>query len=481
MNSDDHTPAQGLHMRDVVRVLRARWIFIAAATLCGILAAIGVTLLTTPIYQASSRLFVSTTVGASASDLYQGNRLSQERVLSYTELLTGRTLAQRTIDNLNLDISAEDLTKKIKANAKLDTVLINVKVTDPSPIRARDIANALSDEFVVMVSELETPRAGAEPDARVVVEERAAIPTEPVAPRPVQNIAFGILLGAVAGIGLAFLRDSLDNTVKDQQTLEQLSGTGMVGAIPLDKKRLQAAAIPFDSEHSAISEAFRKLRTNLHFLAVDNPPRMIVVTSSIPSEGKSTTAINIALALAEADKNVLLIDGDMRRPSLDKYLDVVGSVGLSTVLSGGIPVAEALQDTKFPRLTVLSAGATPPNPSELIGSQTAKNLFQELRTMFDYVIVDSPPLLAVTDAAVLSVISDGALLITRFGSTKRDQVTHSIRNLDDVGAKVLGTVLTLTPLRGRGTYSYQYNYYGYGEEGEGRPSSSNSVAPPANA
>ena len=470
-------PGQSLQIRDALRILRSRWIIIAVSTLVGVVGAVGLTMLTTPQYQAETRLFVSTTAGASASELYQGNRLSQERVLSYTQLVEGRTLAQRTIDKLNLDTDAEALQKKIKANAKLDTVLITVRVTDPSPVRARDIANALSDEFVVMVRELETPRAGARPDARVVVEQRASIPEEPVVPRPAQNLAFGLLLGILAGIGFAFLRDSLDNTVKDQEMLEQLTGTGMVGAVPLDKSRSAEPAIPFDKETSAIAESFRKLRTNLHFLSVDNPPRMIVVTSSVPNEGKSTTAINIALALAEADNEVLLVDGDMRRPSVDNYLDIVGSVGLSTILSGGTSVAEALQDTKFQRLTVLAAGASPPNPSELLGSLAAKTLLQELRERFDYVIIDSPPLLAVTDAAVLAVNSDGALLMARFGHTRRDQISQSVRMLADVGADLLGTVMTMTPLRGRGTYSYRYSYYGYGEGGEKSKRSANANKP----
>ena len=260
----------------------------------------------------------------------------------------GETLAQRTIDKLGLDMSAEALRKNVKASAKPDTVLINVTVLDESPVRARDIANTLSDEFVVMVRELETPADGARPDARVVVEQRASIPDHPVVPKTARNIAIGLALGVALGIGLAVLRDLLDNTVKDRQTLEEITGVGLVGSIPLDKERRNEPAISFDSDNSAIAEAFRKLRTNLQFLAVDNPPRVIVVTSSMPNEGKSTTAINIALALAEAEHNVVLVDGDMRRPRLDKYLDLVGSVGFSTVLSWpSIPFRGAAEDT-FP-------------------------------------------------------------------------------------------------------------------------------------
>lgn len=468
-----------MNLEDFVKLLRARWITVFVVLVAAVLASVVVTLLTTPLYQASTRLFVSTTSASSLSETYQGNRFSQERVKSYSELLMGETLAQRTINKLGLDMSAATLKGKVSASAKLDTVLINVSVLDESPIRARDIANTLADEFVVMVRELETPQDGATPDARVVVEQRASIPGSPVVPNTVRNIGIGIVAGIVLGIGLALVRDLLDNTVKDRDALEGLAGAGTVGSIPLDKERRRQPAISFDQDNSAIAESFRKLRTNLQFLAVDDPPRVIVITSSVPGEGKSTTAINVALALAEAEFNVALIDGDMRRPSLHKYLDLVGPVGFSTVLSGQAPLDEVLQKTRFPGLTVLTSGAVPPNPSELLGSMAARNLLSEMREKFDYVIVDSSPLLAVTDSAILAASADGVLVIARFGHTKKDQFAHAVGNLKDVGARVLGAVFTMTPTRGNSAYSYLYSYYG--DENDKSPVQRGLIEPALNA
>lgn len=428
--------------------------------LVGAMAAIIMTLVTTPMYQATTRLFVSTTAGNSVTDIYQGNRFSQERVISYTELLMGQTLAQRTVDKLGLPMTGDQLKSRVKASAKPDTVLIDLAVQDESPVRARDIANTISDEFVVMVRELETPENGSTPDARVVVEQRASIPADPVVPRTGMNLMAGLAFGLVLGVGLAVLRDLLDNTVKEAKNLEDITGAGVVGTIPLDKERRKTPAIAFESDNSAIAEAFRKLRTNLQFLAVDNPPRVIVITSSVPSEGKSTTAINLALVLAEAEHNVVLVDGDMRRPSLDKYLDLVGTVGFSSVLSGAVSLDEALQKTRFPGLTVLTSGAIPPNPSELLGSQSARMLLNELRSKFDYVIVDSTPLLAVTDAAILAAAADGVLIIARHGHTKRDQLAHAVESLQNVGAQPLAAVFSMMPARGSSSYTYQYTYYG---------------------
>jgi capsular exopolysaccharide synthesis family protein len=448
-------------IQDFLKLLRTRWIVICVTIAVILLAAIAVNLLTTPMYEASTRLFVSTTSGTSASEIYQGNRFSQERVISYTELVKGETLAQRTIDKLGLDMKADDLQANVKASAKIDTVLIDVDVLDESPVRARDIADALSDEFVVMVRELETPEDGAPPDARVIVEQRASVPEFPVIPKKARNLAIGLVLGVLLGIGLAFLRDLLDNTVKDRQNLEEITGVAVVGSIPLDKDRRKEPAKSFDNDNSAFAEAFRKLRTNLQFLKVDNPPRAIVVTSSMPGEGKSTTAINIALALAENDHTVALVDGDLRRPRLDKYLGLVGSVGFSTVLAGRASLNDVLQKTAFPGVTVLTSGAVPPNPSELLGSMAAKKVLDELRSHFDYVVIDSSPLLAVTDAAILAAGADGVLVVARYAETKREQLAHAVGSLRSVGAPVLGAVFTITPSRGGASYSY--SYYGYGE------------------
>jgi len=463
-----------VNLREAIKILRTRWITVCVTALVTFVAAVVYTALQTPLYQASTRLFVSTTSGnSSANDLYQGSRYSQDRVFSYTQLVMGETLAQRTIDRLQLDTNAGALKSKVTAKSKPGSVLIDVSVLDESPVQARDIANALSDEFVVMARELETPSAGARPEARVVVEQRASVPAKPVIPNTRLNLLLGVALGAMLGAGGAVLRDRLDNTVKSQETLEGITGTGVVGFIPFDKKLQNQPAISFETDNSSGAEAFRKLRTNLQFLAVDSPPRVMVVLSASPGEGKSTTSINIALALAEADHNVVLVDGDLRRPRLAKYLDVLGSVGVSTVLSGGARLDEVLQKTKFPRMTVLAAGPTPPNPSELLGSMTAEKMLSELRAQFDYVIIDSAPLLAVTDGAILAAKSDGALVVARAGETRQDQLSHAIRMLSDVGATLLGAVLTMMPTRGSGAYSYNYYYYGgnYGDDKSQNPAS----------
>lgn len=441
-------------------MLRARWVTVCVTALFVFLDALIFTLVTTPQYQASTRLYVSTSSGSTIQDLYSGNRLSQESLLSYVELITSSTLAQRTVDSGNLGISADSLRAKVRATAQKGTVLINVSVLDVSPTRARDLANAVSDEFVLLAPEFDpAPNDSARPDARIVVEQRAAVPTNPVTPNRRRNLLYGLVGGVALGLGLALVRERLDNTVKDRETLEAITGVGLVGSIPLAGELRNSMLISFEGDNSSAAESFRKLRTNLQFLNVDNPPRVIVVTSASPGEGKSTTGINIALALAEAEHNVVLVDGDLRRPSVHKRLKLAGSVGFSTVLSGAATLPEVLQETKFPNLTVLTSGVGPPNPSELLGSRAAKNAINELRERFDFVIIDSSPLLAVTDGSILAANSDGALVMCRYGRTKREHLADAIGNLRDVGATVLGVAFTMTPTRSKFSYSHSNSDY----------------------
>ncbi len=176
-----------------------------------------------------------------------------------------------------------------------------------------------------------------------MVEQHATTPSTAVSPNTKRNAALGLLVGLLLGIGAAVLRDRLDNTVKDRKTAEDIAGAGLVGTIPLDKARQETAAIVFRDANSGSAEAYREMRTNLQFLDVDNPPRVLVLTSALPSEGKTTTAINTALVLAEAGHSVVLVEGDLRRPRVSKYLGVIGDAGFSTVLAGRAGLDDVLQ------------------------------------------------------------------------------------------------------------------------------------------
>ncbi|MBY4011860.1 polysaccharide biosynthesis tyrosine autokinase [Rhodococcus fascians] len=448
-----------MEIQDYLKILKARWIIIAVTVVVAILGALGASLLTTPQYESDARMFVFTSGGGSVSDNYQGNLFSQQRVASYSEIVTSQSLAARVLGVLPLDLTPSELAAKVKTTSTPDTVLFSIIVTDPSPGQARDIANAMATELVTEVRELETPEDGGSPSAGVKIFQEADASSAAVTPKTKRNLALGAAVGLLLGIALAVLRDRLDNTIKGRREIEAISGKALVGTIPFDKERKAHPAVDFqDLTQSASAEAFRELRTNLQFLEVDHPPRVIVVTSAIPSEGKTTTAVNLAVALAEAGHHVALVEGDLRRPRVSKYMGLIGSVGLSTVLAGQATVEEVLQPTKYEGLQAMASGPIPPNPSELLGSEASRALLVELRSRFDYVIVDGAPLLPVTDSAVLTTHGDGALLVTRYGHTKSNELARAIGNLETIGARVLGVVLALTPSKKGDMYSYSYNY-----------------------
>lgn len=442
--------------QDVLHALRRRWVTIAVTTALVAAAALLLAWRTAPVYEASTTLFVSSRAGQNTSDVYEGGLFSAQRVQSYAELIKDDTLALRTLGKLGLPMSTADWREQVTAGAKPGTVLIDVRVRDTSPTRARDIANTLSDEFVLMVAELETPRPGDVADARVIVAKRATLPTQPVVRQATRNVAMGLALGVVLGTALALLRERLDNTVTSGDDVEDITGAALFAAIPADRRLARSPCIAFATDHSATAEGFRTLRANLQFLKVDNPPRVLLVTCSQAGEGKSTTALNLALALAQSGRRVVLVDGDLRHPDVHTLLGVDNTAGFTDVLSGRMALADALGGDQHGgdqqgAIRVLTAGSLPPNPGEILGSSAAQALLADLRIRFDYVVVDSAPLLEVADAALLAADCDGVLLVSRVGMTRRDQLARSVRRLAEIGVPVLGSVLITPAQRGRKT------------------------------
>lgn len=451
-----------MDLREYLRVLRSRWMLIA---ICGLIAlgiAALLTLRATPQYASSARLFVSTS-GSDDSQALQGSQFSLQRVKSYADLLTGREIARRVADKLNLDESPSALASQISASSKLDTVILTVSVTDQDPERARMLAETVSDVFVSYVAELETPPGKDEATIKATVVDQATTPSTPISPTPQRNLPLGLLLGLLVGAAIAVLRETLDTTIKSTRQLEPLVDAPVIGTISFDTDAVDTPLISSLDTYAPRAEAFRVLRTNLQFIDPDIERKVFVVTSSLPGEGKTTTSVNLALALAEGGERVALVEGDLRRPKISEYLRLESAVGLTTVLIGRLPLDDALQPTSHDGLDVLTSGATPPNPAELLKSDAMRTLIASLRAKFDIVLIDAPPLLPVTDGALLASQADGALLVVRHGKTTADQVSVAVERLESVGAKPVGVILNMTPAKGGGGYGYGYGY-GYAPE-----------------
>jgi len=463
-----------LTLHDYLTILRRSWPVILIATIVGTLIALGLSLAMTPVYQATSQLFVSVKSAGAAGDAYTGGLFVQQRVKSYVDVVDSPAVLEPVIEELGLDSTYIGLASQVSATTPPNTVLLNVSATDTSPAQAAKIANAVAASYANEIARLEgakttmdgLPRLGGngnQTPVQATVIKPAEVPTAAIFPRTQLNVLLGALLGLLVGVGIAVLRFTLDTSVKSSEELEQSADSTTLGVVTFDPDAKTNPLVTLRGTPRA--EAFRSIRTNLQYVDVDNPPRTVVITSSLLEEGKSTTACNLAIAVAQAGSKVLLLEADLRRPKVAEYLGVDGSRGLTDVLIAQATLDNTIIHWQRGLLDFLPAGAIPPNPSELLASHQMADLLAELAKRYDLVILDAPPLLPVTDAAILSTAADGAILVARHGTIKREQVADSADALRQVNARIFGTVLNFVPMRKRRKYGYGYEYgYGYGYE-----------------
>ena len=308
------------------------------------------------------------------------------------------------------------------------------------------------------------------------IVDGARAPTGPIEPNVPRNLLFALVLGLASGVGVAFLLEGLDNTIRTTEQAQMISGLAPLGMIPLgsksardgsNPKRLVIAASKEAVElvtqvrpQSQMAESYRALRTSLLLSNLGSPPKVIMVTSSLPQEGKTTTSINCAVVLAQKGVRVLLIDADLRRPSIHKTLGMGPRTGLSNVLTGSTTLEQAIVRTPIlPNLYILPAGTPPPNPAELLASTNMRDVLAQLREEYDHIVIDTPPSLSVTDAVVLSPRADAVVLVIRSGQTTKQALRRARDLLAQVNAKVVGVLLNAVDLSSP-DYYYYYEYQG---------------------
>lgn len=333
----------------------------------------------------------------------------------------------------------------------------------------------LLDTYTQRQKEQELAITGNRPN-NIKISNRASTPVEPIGPQRLRNIIVAFLVSLAFGVGLAFLIDYLDDSVRTSDDVSRHLGLPTLALIPYhsysDKKGLSlipkngngdgdlspSALVAFEERNSPMAEAYRHLRTSLLFSSAGKPPQTILVTSSQPSEGKTTTAINIAITLAQGDADVIIIDCDLRRPRLHSHFGLQNTHGLTNYLSGEKSTDNLIKTSpQLPRLKIITSGPIPPNPAELLSSNEMKNLLQFLRGRFKHVIIDSPPALSFTDAAILSTVVDGVVLVAMTGKSSIHLMRQFKLRLSNIGARIYGVVLN-----GVKSGSLEYDYYGTG-------------------
>lgn len=439
-------------MSEFLPALRRRWRVVVALVLIGLASAGFVTQQLTPKYEASAQLFVALGSADDAAELASGVSFTSERVQSYADLVKSPLVLQPVIDELGLTTTSGVLAASVDGSVPKDTVLIEIAVEDTSPTRAADVANAVATNLATVVEDLDRTREDREAPIRLSVTRAAVAPDGPSSPVPVLNLAVGLLLGALVGIGVAYAIDSLDTSVRSEADVIKATGLPMLAVVPTNSGVATRPLISVEGSDPIWSEAYRRLRTNLSFVEPDSPPRVIAVTSAVSGDGKSLTAANLAVSLTQSGLRCLLIDADLRRPSLAKLLGLDASVGVTSVIAGHALLADVIQTRDG--LGFLASGPLPPNPSEILGSEAFAHLIRAALQVYDRVIVDTPPLVAVTDAAVVATVMDAVVLVARSKGTNRTDLRKALLSLRAVDAKVVGAVLNQVSPKDMGSYYY---------------------------
>ena len=441
-----------MDLKAYLKVVRNRWWLLLLGPVLVGLAAFYVSKQMTPTYITSATLLINQT--QTPGTVQYNDILTSERLTNtYAELVERQVILASVISRLDLDLSETQLRRKISVAAVSNTQLLRISVEDADPKLASSIANETALVFIDdNASSLGRP-------GTVTIAEQAEVLGAPAKPNVQANTILAAILGLMAVSALALLIEYLDDTVKAGEDVELEFGLPTLGLVRRMKQKSGRVTVPFDAE--AI-EAYVQLRTNLHFAAVGRKLKSVVVTSSQPKEGKSTTAAGLAIVLAQAGAKVILVDADLRRPALHEVFSLPNKVGLTgLLLAEATEPRPALASVGIKNLSVLTSGPVPPNPADLLMSTSMENLMESLANQSDYVIYDTPPVLAVTDANILAARAGGVVLVGLSGRTRKSSLRSTVQEISRTQAKILGFVVNKARSRSRGYYG-EYGYgYGY--------------------
>jgi capsular exopolysaccharide synthesis family protein len=447
---------------EVTRAVLKRWWIVVV---CIILGGVGATLWTaktTRVYQSSVTFFVSTPSSNDAAAL-AADQFASRRVNSYVRLLSSDALAQAIHDG-GVTLPRSAIAHKIHGTADLNTVLLTANVKDTSKARALQIAKLIGSQFGNVVSEVDAQaKSSSDYAVQLHVVSGPAVRAKPVTPRGSLNLFLGLFAGLLIGVAIAIGREASDTSVRSSEDLLSAGNVPVLGSIPYERSARTAPVIIDEGRSAARAESVRKIRTNLQFVNVDSQIKTLAVTSAVAGEGKTSTVLNLALLTAEAGRRVLVIDCDLRNPKISAYTGLPGTVGITDLLAQRATLSDVVHRWSEHDLDIIPCGSIPPNPSELLSVKHMTDLVNSLRADYDLIVLDTPPLGAVTDAAVVAGYVDGVVLVVRYGKTSRAKIKRSLQALDAVDGRVVGTILTMTPPRSSDSYG-DYGPYTYTDD-----------------
>ncbi|MDZ5470436.1 polysaccharide biosynthesis tyrosine autokinase [Bacillus sp. 31A1R] len=461
-----------ISINEVCIILLKRWKLIALCTL--ISAFISIILsnyVIAPKYQASTQILVYQKDSNNQFDISQ-IRNNVELINTYSVIIKSPVILEKVIEELDLPESIKQLNESITVSSQENSQIITISVRAENAKKAIEIVNALSETFQKEVKEIMKID-----NVSILAKAKLNESEVPVSPKPTINLIIAIFIGFILGLLFVLIMDFFDNTLKESKDIERYLGFPVLGSVKniindtdknagknkndkgrfvgrISKIKNEAQLYAHNNPKDAATEQYRLIRTNILFSSVDNDIKTIMVTSPEPSDGKSTTASNLAIVFAQMGKKVLLVDTDLRRPSQHYGYKRNNFQGLTSVFTKKVPLNDVIKKTHIPNLELLTSGRTPPNPSELLNSKAMERVLEQLKSMFDYIIFDTPPILAVTDSQILANKTDGVILVISSGKTKREIALKSKELLEKANPRILGVVIN-----GGDSDVEQYNYY----------------------
>lgn len=428
-------------MREYLNALRRHWVAIIVFGVVGGVVGFAYAQTLPLLYRSTASVMIIPVRGDSTAELVQGSSYVQSLVQSYAALASKPVVLQPVIDELGLEQTPYQLSGSVSVSAPLDTVVIDISVVQHDPKQAQAIATGITGSLADAVTQLSPKGDDGKAAVRTAVIAPAQVPNAPFAPNARLYGIVGAIIGALVGVVYALVRRLINGRVASAEDIADVVDVPVMGEIIGARRNATAARSLIDDPDGQVAESFRSLAANLRFANVDGAITVLLISSSQPGEGKSTVAIGLALAIAESGQRVLLVDADLRRPTLAKIAQLESAVGITTVLLGDVDLADAVQPWGRAGLDVLASGALPPNPGQLLASGHLRSVIEDARGAYDLVIVDSPPVLAVSDALWLAGLSDGVLVTARAGKSTRRKLSQTISSLGASHAPVVGVAL----------------------------------------
>jgi succinoglycan biosynthesis transport protein ExoP len=467
--------AHFMELRRFAGMLRDWWWLVTGGTALGLLTTFLVTKTIAPVYIASAVLMINQT-STLGSLTYSDALLNQQLVHTYSQLAVKPIVLQQVASDMQLPFSDAKLDEMISAHAVPNTQLLEIDVEGNDPRQVTDIANKVAQVFILQQRPFLPP---GQESAAIRIAQPALPPSSASSPRLAVNLVVSGLISILLTIGIVILAEYIDDTVKTPEDLERAASIVAFGAVVRVSKWNKNRSVLSD-QHSISEpalEAFRLIRANLEFASVDHQVRSILVTSAVPGEGKSTVAANLAAMVAHGGKKVILIDADLRRPSIHHILSVASDRGLTNLLV--LPdarVEDYLLPTPIDNLKVITSGSLPPNPAELLGSKRFRELLAELTERADLVVIDSPPAIALADAVILASRVDATVLVVDSKQTRTMTVRRAAENLTLSGTRLLGGILNKLS-DSRDSYYYYRSHYSYSSVPSDVPKHVNGASP----